>query len=78
MLALLVYLSSVAFFWISAVVFYNTKTTNKKPDGGDFIIMLIPTLNVFVGIIMWIDILRLNKNGFAKIFFLNFRNKGKR
>jgi hypothetical protein len=33
---------------------------------------------VFLGMMMWIDILRLNKIGLPRLFFLNFRSNGKR
>jgi hypothetical protein len=78
MLGWIVYFACVAFFWINAVIFYNSKRSNGgKPEFVDFLIMVLPVFNILGGLCLLILNLRIDKIGFHKILFLNFRNKDK-
>jgi hypothetical protein len=79
MLGLVVYFACLMFFWINAVIFYNSKRSDRsKPEFVDFLIMVLPVFNILGGIVLLIINLRIDEIGFQKILFLNFRNKDKR
>jgi hypothetical protein len=78
MLGLVVYFACLMFFWINAVIFYNSKRSNRgKPEFVDFLIMVLPVFNILGGLCLLILNLRIDEIGFHKILFLNFRNKDK-
>lgn len=77
MLALMIYIGCVLFYWFMAVIYYNSKKSyeNEHPTGADFWLMICPVFNIIGGVIFFLMLTGLDKVSFYKILFLNFRKK---
>jgi hypothetical protein len=73
---LMFYFIGVAFYWLMAVVYYNSKVSKSEiPDIHDFGFMIFPVLNYIGAFYLLYLFLRMDKIGISRIIFLNLRKK---